>query len=347
MKVLMVVPDQMVMGGIASVVNGYRKNGIKDAEIIYVESYRNGSKLQKLTKALGAYAEFRRILRNNEIDLVHIHSSFGPSFYRKRPFINMAFRRHIPVVNHIHGAEFDRFYANASKSKKKAVEKCYRKCSELIALSKEWRDRLALIVPKDRIEVISNYCEIPKADEISNSTDVLFMGEIGQRKGCYDIPLIFERLRGMSFTLTMAGNGDVQELQSCFGDIEVGFPGWVRGEDKDRLLRQSGIFLFPSYNEGVPMALLEAMGHGLAVVTTNVGGIPTVVEDGVNGYMCTPGDIDRLSECVGKLLKDSELRNRMGAKARESIIQNYSFEKHVDSLYKLYEKVIKQYGISR
>ena len=56
-------------------------------------------------------------------DLVHIHSSFGPSFYRKMPFIYMASWRKIPIVNHIHGADFDEFYVNAPEEKKGKIKK--------------------------------------------------------------------------------------------------------------------------------------------------------------------------------------------------------------------------------
>ena len=84
----MIVPQRDVQGGIASVTSGYYGSRLEtDFDVIYVESYRDGSKWQKLLKALAAYRQFRKVLRKVKPDLIHIHSSFGPSFYRKMPFI--------------------------------------------------------------------------------------------------------------------------------------------------------------------------------------------------------------------------------------------------------------------
>ena len=105
--------------GIAAVVNGYRGSQLeKDYEITYVESYKDGSKFDKLLKGICGYFHFAYVLMFHKPDVVHIHSSFGPSFYRKMPFIYMASWRKIPIVNHIHGADFDEFYVNAPEEKK-------------------------------------------------------------------------------------------------------------------------------------------------------------------------------------------------------------------------------------
>ena len=135
-RVCMVVPNRMVKGGIAAVVNGYRGSQLeKDYEITYVESYKDGSKFDKLLKGICGYFHFAYVLMFHKPDVVHIHSSFGPSFYRKMPFIYMASWRKIPIVNHIHGADFDEFYVNAPEEKKNKIKKVYSKCNVLIALS--------------------------------------------------------------------------------------------------------------------------------------------------------------------------------------------------------------------
>ena len=110
MKICMIVPQADVKGGIATVVNGYREYGLgEEYEVDFVESYRDGSKWKKLGKAISGYVKFVGRLLFHTPDVVHIHSSFGPSFYRKIPFIYMAKWRRVKVVNHIHGAEFDVF----------------------------------------------------------------------------------------------------------------------------------------------------------------------------------------------------------------------------------------------
>ena len=125
-RVCMVVPNKMVKGGIAAVVNGYRGSQLeKDYEITYVESYKDGSRFDKLLKGICGYFHFAYVLMFHKPDVVHIHSSFGPSFYRKMPFIYMASWCKIPIVNHIHGADFNEFYVNASEEKRAKIRKVY------------------------------------------------------------------------------------------------------------------------------------------------------------------------------------------------------------------------------
>lgn len=340
------VPDRLVKGGIASVVNGYREHDFSGkCEVSYIESYRNGSKWEKLAKALKGYLLFFREMILNKPDIVHIHSSFGPSFYRKMPFIYMACFRGVPVINHIHGAEFETFYLKASDRKKRRIRKVYGKCTMLIALSEEWKRNLESVVSPEKITVIENYCKIPDLSGTEKKKQILFLGEIGKRKGCYDIPEIYGRVleKGERLPLIMAGDGELAEVKKLFEDRDllesVSFPGWVRGADKDKCLKESGIFLFPSYYEGMPMAVLEAMAYGMAIVTTRVGGIPHLLEDGGSGYLCEPGDIEGLSKRLLELSKDGDKRRKMGERARQKAIEEYSMESHIKKLMDLYDRV--------
>lgn len=344
----------MVKGGIASVVNGYRSYDFgKEYEIIYVESYCDGSKGKKLFKALKGYLQFAKALKREKPDLVHIHSSFGPSFYRKMPFIYMAYRKKLLIVNHIHGAEFDTFYLNATEKKRDLIRKVYRRCDRLIALSEEWKERLQMIVPEEKITVLTNYCTIPKDLPEKRKNQILFLGEIGRRKGGFDIPSILagSHLRENHIRFIFAGDGQAEDVARIKNEIEekglgewVEFPGWVRGQEKEQLLRESKVFLFPSYNEGMPMAVLEAMAYGLAIVTTEVGGIPKLITDGEDGYLCRPGDAESMSRCIRTLFADEKLTERMSAKARQKAISEYSRESHIRRLLQIYREVLEKRG---
>ena len=348
MRICMIVPNSEVKGGIASVVNGYRGSELeREYEISYVESYRNGSKWQKLGKALSGYSSFVRLLISHRPDIVHIHSSFGPSFYRKMPFIYLSSLCNIPVINHVHGADFEEFYEKASVSKKKLIAKVYGKCTRVLVLSEEWKENIGRIVPHGCIEILENYCTIPKEpyDSSRNMEQVLFIGEIGRRKGCYDIPGIWEKVvqQVPSARLVMAGDGEVEQVRAAFEErnliSHVSFPGWVRGEGKERLFKESAVFLFPSYNEGMPMAVLEAMGYGMGIVTTAVGGIPRLIRHGENGCVREPGDVETISSDVAGLLTDRDRCIAYGRRAREVVIENYSRERHLKRLSEIYKSV--------
>lgn len=355
-RVCMVVPNKIVKGGIAAVVNGYRGSQLeKDYEITYVESYKDGSKFDKLLKGICGYFHFASVLLFHKPDIVHIHSSFGPSFYRKMPFIYMASWRKIPIINHIHGADFDEFFVDASESKKEKIKKVYSKCDILIALSEEWKERLAQIVPEDKITIIENY-SVPHEDALeermkrSCNNTVLFLGELGKRKGCYDIPAVIARVKkrvpNVRFVLAGAGSdADEKAIKQLIDEKSVTentiFPGWVRGDMKDKLLREADVFFLPSYNEGMPMSVLDAMGYGLPVVSTNVGGIPKIVHNGENGYCCDPGDIQEFTNYLVLLLSNDQHRKQAGKQSQKIVKEKYSFTAHIKQLEKLYESKVK------
>ncbi len=119
--------------------------------------------------------------------------------------------------------------------------------------------------------------------------------------------------------VTLAGDGQVDEVRKFVRtnglDDTIDVVGWVGAVERDRLLAESAIFVLPSYSEGLPMALLEAMSNGVVPVTMAVGAIPEVVTDGVNGLLVTPGDPGQVAEALQSLIVDAELRNRLAAAA--------------------------------
>lgn len=347
MKICMIVPNAAVQGGIASVVAGYKGSSLeKNHQICYVESYCNGSKWKKLFKALRGYGSFIKHILYDRPDLVHIHSSFGPSFYRKIPFIYFGRWAGIPIVNHIHGAEFDRFYTKASERKKRLVQKVYGKCSRLIVLSGEWKEVISQIVPAEKIDIVENYCILPDEpyDIGRKPHQILFLGELGERKGCFDIPAMFYKVRETcpQAKLVMAGDGQMERVKDAFDEKNllpyVEFPGWVRGIEKEKLLRESTVFLFPSYSEGMPMAVLEAMSYGMGIVTTQTGGIPKLICHNKSGYLEKAGEVDLMAEDVVTLLQDYEKCCSMGRQARALAEQKYSLKVHIDKLEQTYRK---------
>lgn len=349
-KICMIVQNPMVKGGIAAVVNGYRDSQLeKDFDIIYVESYQDGGKLGKFFKAIRGYIHYIKVLIIDKPDLVHIHSSFGPSFYRKIPFINIAHWFGKPIINHIHGSDFDTFYFKASNKKKKLIEKMYLKCSAIIALSDAGMEQISKIVSTQKIVIIENFSLVHmdallERQKRSSNNTVLYLGEIGKRKGCYDIPSVVEEVAKKipDVRFILGGAGEVEKIKKLLNDKGmqkyVEFPGWVRGDQKDRLLREADVFLLPSYNEGMPMSILDAMGYGLPIVSTNVGGISKIVHDGNNGYLCQAGDIIGLSEAIIELLQDVELLKTFGERSC-SIANEYSLDTHLMRLKSLYNNM--------
>lgn len=353
MKVCMIVPNKFVKGGISSVTNGYRQNNYfnNKVNIKYIESYIDGNKIKKFFKALFSYFEFLFYIIFNRPDIVHIHSSFGPSFYRKKVFIDIAYIFKIKIINHIHGADFTSFYINASNKKKRIIKKTYNKCDYLIALSEEWKENLSIIVKKDKIKIVENYC-ITKANSIRSSNlnnTVLFLGEICERKGCFNIPKIaFEIKKHIpNIRFIIAGQGTLNnenKFKLLINEYNlkenIQMVGWIRDQEKNDALSKSDVFLLPSYNEGMPMAILDAMGYSLPIVSTNVGGIPQIVINGVNGFVCDPSNYLEIANLIIKILTDDKLYSQMSKKSYDLAIEKYSIKQNLDKILEIYNSLI-------
>src|SRR5690606_20518716 len=154
-----------------------------------------------------------------------------------------------------------------------------------------------------------------------------------QEKGAYDLIDAMARITRShpSVQLLLGGDGDLQEAAERAKQLgvqdSVKLLGWVTGERKANLLSSASVFCLPSYNEGLPMSLLEAMASGLPVVTTPVGGIPEAVTDGREGYLVEPGDVGSLADKLRALIDNRILAREMGQEARKKALEKYSVER--------------------
>jgi glycosyltransferase involved in cell wall biosynthesis len=171
---------------------------------------------------------------------------------------------------------------------------------------------------------------------------VLYLNRLESRKG-YEhlleaIPVVLEHCPQTKFVL--GGHGDVVSARQIAAELgverAVEFPGWVEGDQKWCLLAQADILCLPSFSEGVPITLLEAMGAGVAVVTTPVGGIPDVVQDGVNGLLVRPGDVTSIAESLIRLLTDADLRSQLSNAGRQTVEKVHSLPIIDENLRRLY-----------
>jgi colanic acid/amylovoran biosynthesis glycosyltransferase len=146
--------------------------------------------------------------------------------------------------------------------------------------------------------------------------------------------------RGHAVKLTIAGAGQDKpslELQARQLGIasRVSLPGAVGQEQIRGLYEEAAIFCLPSFAEGIPVVLMEAMAMKLAVVGTRITGIPELIEDGETGLLVAPGSQDRLTEGLERLLVDPELRRRLGENAREKVIRDFNAENSAAELHAL------------
>lgn len=334
-------------GGISAVVSVYRDTGFLERHRVrYIATHRDGSNAAKLTTMGRAWWTFIGLLLRGRVGLVHVHTSSRASFWRKLLFFLPSFVAGVPVLLHLHGSEFAVFHdRECGPLRRWIVRRVFERCAVVLVLSAAWERWVRGMCAQPRVEVLFNPVEIPEPGIASPSgAELLFLGRIGQRKGAFDlidaVAQIRDRVPGLH--LCLGGDGDLDGARRRIAErgleASVSIPGWVRGPAKQDLLRQAAVFVLPSYHEGLPMGLLEAMAAGVAVVSTPVGGIPEAVDDGVEGYLVKPGDVEMLGQRLQTLLQDPALRRRMGAAARVRAQRDFSVDAVLPALAAVYAR---------
>ena len=188
------------------------------------------------------------------------------------------------------------------------------------------------------IKVLGNAVSIP--DETASGDGVLYVGRLAPKKG---LEYLLEAMTDVDAHLTIVGDGserDRLERRAAELDIDVTFVGEVAPEAVDSYYRDAGVFVLPSLEgEGMPNVVLEAMSWGLPVVATDSGGLPTMIEDGENGFLVPMRDSEAIAERIGELLTDTEYRENMGMVAREYVRGTHSWIWLVDELETVYDRI--------
>lgn len=347
-KVCMIVPSFTAKGGITSVVNGYIGSDLeKEYSISYVETYCDGTKYQKLKKALQSYCKFIRLQKKNKFDLLHIHSSFGASFFRKMPFILLAHRKRIPIINHIHGSDMDDLYINAPNWKKKLISNTYNMCNAIIVLSTEQQKKIDIMKIATPKYILANYSTIHDERHNFGNNKVLFLGFLTELKGCYDIPRVVswvvKKNPGVIFLLGGVGEKEIIERKAFELGVQnnIVFLGWISGKEKEELFLNSDIFFLPSYTEAMPVSILEAMGYGLPIVASNVGGIPQLVKENQNGYLYNPGDCKGMADGIIRILNNKTLQEKLASASYTIAKTSFSKETHINNLKHIYKTILE------
>jgi glycosyltransferase involved in cell wall biosynthesis len=347
-NILYIAPDISVKGGISTVIGGLLDSRLSQKyNIILVASHVDGSKIRKLVQAISGLLKTAYYLTFKNIDIVHIHGGDITSVKRKYFFFRLVklFKR--KVIYHFHGAFFMEQYPYASSFWKNHIKSFLDESNMVICLSDSWKKSIMQIASESNVQVIYNSVPLPALNEENKfenkMVNITFLGLIGERKGIFDLIKVMSRLiaDGFNIHLNVGGNGDISRLDK---EIEmkglknhVTYMGWIKGDAKDKLMRNTDIFVLPSYGEGMPMSILEAMSYAIPVVSTLVGGIPELIINGTTGYMIQPGDLNNLYARILHLANDADKRRIFGQRGRKVIEEKYNLSVNVNKIDAIYD----------
>ncbi len=345
--VLMVGPDRSLRGGIVSVVNGYFGAGLPAmcARFDYLSTGVGSNILSKSAAFAGALVAYKKMLGSYEI--VHLHMGPRGSYRRKSIMARIAKRHGKKVVLHEHSGEFARDFEEGTAAYRSSVLRTFAVADRVVVLSEEWRDYFAgRICSAEKLVVLHNGVEVPpRPCDSASSNDILFLGRLCARKS----PEVLLRAsrealrRYPDMRVVFGGDGYPDRYRAVAEDLGIAdrceFRGWVSGPEKEQLFARAGIYCLPSKHEGMPMSVLEAMAHGLPVISTKVGGVPQVIEDGVNGLLMDVDDEETLSTLLVELAASPSFRKALGAAGRVTVKRKFSVSAAVGKLVDMYDSL--------
>lgn len=338
-------------GGIYSIVSALRASALASHWPIHaVYTHDEVSLPGKLILAAKAYGECLSLLVHRQVGLFHIHVAERGSLFRKSVLVILARLFGVPVIFHMHGAEYDGFYEACPKWVQGYIRWVLDGCDRIVALCGKWADYYRQLTSTS-VQVIPNFVAGSRAGysgrPVSPGTlEVLYLGRFGERKGIYDLVAALQPLHDAYPGLRVRCGGD-GEIEAVRGRVaQAGMQdwfqvlGWLGPDQRNRLMDSSQVYVLPSYAEGLPMAIIEAMEAGLCIVSTRVGCIPDMVDDGVSGLLVEPGDVPGLRAVFQRLLDAPSLCTHMGKSARTAYLERFSPQAVVSQFTDLYLELI-------
>ena len=351
-NVLFIGPHYSLRGGMASVLKVYSQS-IQPFNFLPGYFYKN--------PVLSLFYFFVSLIKllwilisNRQIKIVHIHSASRGSFYRKSAIVLLSKLFRKKTILHIHAGKFKIFLDKAGFFKGYILY-ILNRADEVVCLSEEWKTYFDSVTDKKKSIVLNNPVIIPAetpVKKVSLPVTVLFLNHINKAKGIFDVLHFFNEnkqwLTG-SFKLVVAGAGDSEQLlqfiaANNLNDI-IEYKGWVEGKEKEELIRNCDVFILTSYNEGLPVSILEAMACKKAIISTNVGGIPRIVSPNENGWLTAPGDKAALVNIFTEIKNNIPVLENYGKRSFE-IVQDYSPEKVNEKLSMIYEDLLSSQILS-
>lgn len=265
------------------------------------------------------------------------------------------------IVLHFHGALKQQkknfpfiIYQKNNRLNKLVINTCFILAHRNIFLSKMILDEFKPILNKRNLKrslVIENFTAIeffgPLKKE-KNTINILFVGRLSKAKGFFEIISIVKdivrQVNNAVFHFCGAPENEKSlfkikfELQKLQRIGYVKIHGLVYGDKKQRIFSESDIMLLPTHNEVFPITILEGLAQGLPIITTNVSVIPTIVEEGKNGFLIEPGDTEALKDKLIYLLKNPDLRKTMSSNNRKKAAERFDIAIAVQKLKQIFNE---------
>jgi glycosyltransferase involved in cell wall biosynthesis len=326
----------------------WSQNGAARPPIVIIDTRGRGSRLIGVLAFPRALAQLAGYFLRGRLALIHANLASRGSTVRKCVVTYLASWLGIPVVIHLHGAFFDRFYRGLGPFAQKRVQGMFARASAVLVLGEVWRRFLVDTVGVADAKVAILFNGVPEPREARRPARpgapcrIVMLGRLGARKGVPELLAALDSatLRARDWRATLAGDGEVEATRRQVEDLglagRVNLPGWIDAGRAARLLSEADILVLASHAENMPLSVLEALAHGVAVVATPVGTTPEILENGVSALLVPAGDAAALADALARLIDDTDLRARIAASGHAVFRRHLDIVRAADFLAELY-----------
>ncbi|MFB0833956.1 glycosyltransferase family 4 protein [Arthrobacter halodurans] len=341
--ILVVGPLPNTAGGIGTMMGHLSESVSYHTHLSFADSGATGRhRIARLTALLLKIAKER-----HSINVVHVNLSKKGSTWRKL-IVTLALRGlRVPYLLHLHSGNYLEFLGACGPVAHKLIYGMFQSAERVVVLGERWKQSLSSLrlVDDHRLKVIPNavpdlYCGLPRP----GSNRIIFVGRLSEAKGVADLILACRAIPAeIPWTLHLVGD-EPQSAQSIphLHDSRVFKTGWLSPAATSQMFNESDLFVLPSYAEGLPMSLLEAMSHGLPCIASHVGAIPEVLLDGRVGRLVAPGDITALTATIVDLLQSPKLASDLGASARLEWQKRFSLDMYRIQMDQVYLEIAEK-----
>lgn len=353
--------EQQYVGGVSTVINNYleeaelfAQNGIELGSYSYnpgrIISNVKSSKLKNVLFGIGQIKNTKKIIINPTETIFHIHTSREFLFlkdvilaaYVKRKY------RGIRVMMTIHVGSIDTVYKRISFFKNLTIRLMNKYIDHIFFLSNEIANEFYEAgVARGKSSVLYNFHTLkdsnnPTVVDNGNKVNLLFIGSVHKEKGIMDLLYALKDLDDkMDYHLDICGQVTDKNIENDFNNMlqenqKISFRGYVQGKEKADLLQNADILILPSYHEGLPLVILEALAAGCAIIVTKVGAIPEILNND-NAIWVDIADPDSIKNAVEYLVDNKDILRSMKLNNYQ-LSKKFSIHEHINKLCEVYDE---------